>query len=226
MTRLTKHRRHRKSRKHPEPHFSRCDSFGPHDIVHGANNHGSSAFLHCESTHRIEHVVTNDSAAARTFIPSSFHPERSQERPFSEPIQPPLQVEEQEDSQHDRDSTDNSDGGELDHCSGTSAELEFGHTLPDAFDYFRTTALSDDDASSRLSADNFSSPSTSIRNISEGSMHEARTLCQEIKKFMTRPTLLGILSLYGKPRLTLASYDHLVALMKDGDSGTHLPCAT
>ena len=47
-----------------------------------------------------------------------------------------------------------------------------------------------------------------------------------IKSFMRRPTFLGIITMYGQPRLTLAAYDHVVALMKDADSENTLPSST
>ena len=50
-----------------------------------------------------------------------------------------------------------------------------------------------------------------------------------LKRSMTRPVLLGIVSLYGKVRYTLDHYEHLVEMMKDGreeDEGATLPSAT
>lgn len=54
----------------------------------------------------------------------------------------------------------------------------------------------------------------------------ASDILKSMKSFLTRPTLLGIISLYGQPRLTLAAYDHLVAMMKDNNSTNTLPSST
>lgn len=46
------------------------------------------------------------------------------------------------------------------------------------------------------------------------------------KKKLKRLCFLGILSLYGKTRFTLDSYDHLVTMMRDKDTGQSIPSAS
>lgn len=48
----------------------------------------------------------------------------------------------------------------------------------------------------------------------------------DMKKFMRRPTMLGISSMYGKARLTLEGYEQCVAVHKDGDPENPLPGPT
>lgn len=54
----------------------------------------------------------------------------------------------------------------------------------------------------------------------------AHTIASSIISKITRPIMLAALSLYGKPRYTLLHYEHLVQMMKDGDSINVLPSAT
>lgn len=69
-------------------------------------------------------------------------------------------------------------------------------------------------------------PSSEEHTVSNGEVHRGLKICKAMKRLMSRPVFLGIISLYGKTRYTLENYEHLVAMMKDGDEGIHLPCAT
>lgn len=53
-----------------------------------------------------------------------------------------------------------------------------------------------------------------------------RSFLLSFKRSMPRSVFLGVISLYGKCRQTYEQYEHLVAMMKDGEHPTQLPCVT
>ena len=74
-----------------------------------------------------------------------------------------------------------------------------------------------------MEADNDRSLTTQQHFNDNENMEKAARILTSVKRFMSRPILLGAISLYGKVRYTLEHYDHLVEMMKDGESGTRLP---
>jgi len=53
-----------------------------------------------------------------------------------------------------------------------------------------------------------------------------RKLLLSLLKHMSRPTFLGVISVYAKTRYTLEGDEHLVSMMMDGDEGICLPSAS
>lgn len=54
----------------------------------------------------------------------------------------------------------------------------------------------------------------------------ASKIVASVKNFLRRPTMLGIISLYGKCRYTVESYEHMVAMKRDRNDEPSLPCIT
>lgn len=54
----------------------------------------------------------------------------------------------------------------------------------------------------------------------------ATSILNSVKSAFPRSTLIGIISLYGKPRMTLECYDHLRAIVRDADKSKAPPCVT
>ena len=55
---------------------------------------------------------------------------------------------------------------------------------------------------------------------------KAASIVSYIKKYMSRPIFLGIVSLYGRARYTSEQYDFLVAMKQDRSDEPPLPCST
>lgn len=252
---MTSRKRSRRSRRQPEAPLSQStiyiSSIPTSFSAAQPSRQSSTSRSDKESSHSITGTIeketntsadvpltTFDNARAQVSFQLSSPPEIDQEDsglpvaqlqplpPPNEPCSPgPSSCDAQIDSEQNIQPFSNevSESNELD-------SNDYYSDLFEAEDYIVQLMNQDTfDAFHRTSDDIAVDPQTPPPELSTLSENESVTiskLIDDLKGFMKRTVFLAVISLYGKVRYTCENYEHLVAMMKDGDSVNVLPCLT